>query len=73
MTRSAACARFHGQMGMFTRALDLHSQPRRRRPAAGLSEDAVLNANYILRASEGPMSPAFEGYCMHEALFSDGF
>ena len=26
---------FHGQMGMFTRALDLYPQPRRRRPAAG--------------------------------------
>ncbi len=26
---------FHGQMGMFTRALDLHPQPRRRRPEAG--------------------------------------
>ena len=26
---------FHGQMGMFVRALDLHAEPRRRRPAPG--------------------------------------
>jgi len=65
------CA-FHGQMGMFTRALAYilsHGADGLRQVA----EDAVLNANYILARLKGVMSPAFEGYCMHEALFSDAF
>ena len=65
------CA-FHGQMGMFTRALAYilsHGADGLRQVA----EDAVLNANYILARLKPVMSPAFEGYCMHEALFSDGF
>jgi glycine dehydrogenase subunit 2 len=65
------CA-FHGQMGMFTRALAYILS----HGADGLkqvAEDAVLNANYILARLSPLMSPAFEGYCMHEALFSDAF
>ena len=65
------CA-FHGQMGMFTRALAYilsHGADGLRQVA----EDAVLNANSILARLNPLMSPAFEGYCMHEALFSDGF
>ncbi len=65
------CA-FHGQMGMFTRALAYilsHGADGLRQVA----EDAVLNANYVLARLKPVMSPAFEGYCMHEALFSDGF
>lgn len=65
------CA-FHGQMGMFTRALAYILS----HGADGLkqaAEDAVLNANYILARLSGVMSPAFPGYCMHEALFSDAF
>ncbi|MBU6320104.1 MAG: aminomethyl-transferring glycine dehydrogenase subunit GcvPB [Alphaproteobacteria bacterium] len=65
------CA-FHGQMGMFTRALSYilsHGADGLRQVA----EDAVLNANYIQASLRGVMSPAFEGYCMHEALFSDAF
>ena len=65
------CA-FHGQMGMFTRALAYilsHGADGLRQVA----EDAVLNANYILARLRPIMSPAFEGYCMHEALFSDAF
>jgi len=65
------CA-FHGQMGMFTRALAYilsHGADGLRQVA----EDAVLNANYILARLKPLMSPAFEGYCMHEALFSDAF
>ena len=63
---------FHGQMGMFTRALayilshgadGLHQ-------AAG---DAVLNANYLLARLSAVMTPAFPGPCMHEALFDDRF
>ena len=65
---------FHGQMGMFTRAMaymlshgadGLHT-------AAG---DAVLNANYVLASLKDVMSAPFgaTGPCMHEALFDDSF
>jgi glycine dehydrogenase subunit 2 len=63
---------FHGQMGMFTRALTYilsHGADGLRQ----VSEDAVLNANYILRQLEDVLDApfAFSGPCMHEALFSD--
>ncbi len=63
---------FHGQMGMFTRALAYilsHGADGLRQVA----EDAVLNANYILRSLEGTLDAPFaaSGPCMHEALFSD--
>ena len=63
---------FHGQMGMFTRALAYIMS----HGADGLrqvSGDAVLNANYILRSLEGTLDAPFahSGPCMHEALFSD--
>ncbi|WP_133366602.1 aminomethyl-transferring glycine dehydrogenase subunit GcvPB [Qipengyuania sediminis] len=63
---------FHGQMGMFTRALTYILS----HGADGLkqvAEDAVLNANYILRSLEDVLDAPFgaSGPCMHEALFSD--
>ena len=63
---------FHGQMGMFTRALSYILS----HGADGLkqvAEDAVLNANYILRSLEDVLDApfAFSGPCMHEAIFSD--
>ena len=63
---------FHGQMGMFTRALTYilsHGADGLRQVA----EDAVLNANYILRSLETVLDAPFaaSGPCMHEALFSD--
>ncbi|MFV0623739.1 aminomethyl-transferring glycine dehydrogenase subunit GcvPB [Sphingomonas sp. ac-8] len=63
---------FHGQMGMFTRALSYILS----HGADGLkqvSEDAVLNANYVLRQLEDVLDAPFggSGPCMHEALFSD--
>ena len=65
-------AAFHGQMGMFTRALTYILS----HGADGLkqvSEDAVLNANYVLRSLDGDLDAPFgaSGPCMHEALFSD--
>jgi len=65
-------AAFHGQMGMFTRALAYILS----HGADGLkqvAEDAVLNANYVLRSLEGELDAPFgkSGPCMHEALFSD--
>ncbi|MBY6129594.1 aminomethyl-transferring glycine dehydrogenase subunit GcvPB [Qipengyuania aquimaris] len=63
---------FHGQMGMFTRALSYilsHGADGLRQVA----EDAVLNANYILRSLDDVLDAPFghSGPCMHEALFSD--
>ncbi|MBM3596202.1 MAG: glycine dehydrogenase subunit 2 [Alphaproteobacteria bacterium] len=63
---------FHGQMGMFTRALAYILS----HGADGLqqvAEDAVLNANYVLRRCEDLLQAPFaaSGPCMHEALFSD--
>ena len=63
---------FHGQMGMFTRALTYMLS----HGADGLkqvAEDAVLNANYILRSLDDVLDAPFgrSGPCMHEALFSD--
>jgi len=63
---------FHGQMGMFTRALTYILS----HGADGLkqvAEDAVLNANYVLRSLESVLDAPFaaSGPCMHEALFSD--
>lgn len=63
---------FHGQMGMFTRALAYilsHGADGLRQVA----EDAVLNANYLLRSLEDTLDAPFaaSGPCMHEALFSD--
>lgn len=63
---------FHGQMGMFTRALAYmlsHGADGLRQVA----EDAVLNANYVLRSLEDALDAPFAGSgpCMHEALFSD--
>ncbi|UZK70880.1 aminomethyl-transferring glycine dehydrogenase subunit GcvPB [Sphingomonas sp. S1-29] len=63
---------FHGQMGMFTRALSYimsHGADGLRQVA----EDAVLNANYVLRSLEGTLDAPFAGSgpCMHEALLSD--
>ncbi len=63
---------FHGQMGMFTRALAYILS----HGADGLkqvAEDAVLNANYILRSLEDVLDAPFakSGPCMHEAIFSD--
>ena len=63
---------FHGQMGMFVRALAYmmsHGSDGLRQA----SEDAVLNANYVLARLKDVMTPAFPGPCMHEALFDDGF
>jgi glycine dehydrogenase subunit 2 len=63
---------FHGQMGMFTRALAYILS----HGADGLkqvAEDSVLNANYILRSLADVLEAPFakSGPCMHEVIFSD--
>jgi glycine dehydrogenase subunit 2 len=65
------CA-FHGQMGMYVRALAYMLS----HGADGLkqvAEDAVLNANYVLASLKDVMSASYDGPCMHEALFDDRF
>jgi len=65
------CA-FHGQMGMFVRAL-AYMMSHGGNGLRQVSEDAVLNANYLLARLQHEFSPAFAGTCMHEALFDDRF
>ncbi|MHA1598350.1 MAG: aminomethyl-transferring glycine dehydrogenase subunit GcvPB, partial [Alphaproteobacteria bacterium] len=63
---------FHGQMGMFIRALSFmmsHGSDGLRQA----SSDAVLNANYLLAQLKDTLSPSFDGPCMHECLFDDSF
>jgi glycine dehydrogenase subunit 2 len=63
---------FHGQMGMFVRALAYmmsHGSDGLRQVAS----DAVLNANYLLAELKDTLSAPFPGPCMHEALFDDRF
>jgi glycine dehydrogenase subunit 2 len=66
------CA-FHGQMGMFVRAMT-YMISHGRVGVRQASEDAVLSANYILVSLKDVMSAPFgDGPCMHEALFDDSF
>jgi glycine dehydrogenase subunit 2 len=62
---------FHGQMGMFVRALCFilsHGSDGLRQAA----EDAVLSANYVRASLNDVMSAPFgDRICMHEALFDD--
>ena len=63
---------FHGQMGMFIRALAYMMS----HGADGLrqaSSDAVLNANYLMASLRDELTLAFDGPCMHEVLFDDRF
>jgi glycine dehydrogenase subunit 2 len=64
---------FHGQMGMFVRAMSYmlsHGSDGMRQA----SEDAVLNANYVRAGLRDVMSQPFgDRVCMHEVLFDDSF
>ncbi|MDJ1157843.1 aminomethyl-transferring glycine dehydrogenase subunit GcvPB [Chelatococcus sp. SYSU_G07232] len=64
---------FHGQMGMFVRALSYmlsHGTDGLRQA----SEDAVLNANYVRAGLADLLSqPSGNRPCMHEVLFDDGW
>ncbi len=66
-------AAFHGQMGMFVRALAYMMS----HGADGIrqaSEDAVLNANYVRARLRDVLSQPFgDRQCMHEVLFDDRF
>jgi glycine dehydrogenase subunit 2 len=63
---------FHGQMGMFVRALT-YMMSHGSDGLKQVAEDAVLNANYLRVRLQDVLSLAFPGTCMHEVLFDDGF
>ncbi len=61
---------FQGQFGVYVRALSYMMSM----GADGLkqvSEDAVLNANYILSQLSNDYHVPYDGYCMHECLLTD--
>ncbi|MBM3489349.1 MAG: glycine dehydrogenase subunit 2 [Alphaproteobacteria bacterium] len=63
---------FHGQMGMFIRAL-AYMLSHGGDGLKQVAEDAVLTANYVLARVGDVLSPSFPGPCMHECLFDDRF
>lgn len=63
---------FHGQMGMFVRAL-AYMLSHGGDGLAQVSADAVLSANYLLARLQDTLSVSFPGPCMHEVLFDDRF
>ncbi len=64
---------FHGQMGMFVRAL-AYMLSFGEDGIRQASEDAVLNANYVRAGLKDVMSQPFgDCICMHEVLFDDSF
>ena len=63
---------FHGQIGMFVRAL-AYMMSLGGDGLAQASGDAVLAANYVMAALAEVMTPSYPGPCMHEVLFDDRF
>ncbi len=63
---------FHGQMGMFVRAL-AYMMSHGGDGLAQASGDAVLNANYLMALVGDTLSAPYPGPCMHEVLFDDRF
>lgn len=64
---------FHGQMGMFVRAL-AYMMAQGSDGIRQASEDAVLNANYVrARLADVLSQPYGDRLCMHEVLFDDRF
>jgi len=61
---------FQGQFGMAVRAL-AYMMSHGNDGLKQVAEDAVLNANYILSQLGNDYYVPFEGYCMHECLFTD--
>lgn len=74
-TRHTACGRikgYLGQFGMHVRALAYmmsHGSDGLRQ----VSEDAVLNANYVLSQLKQDYHVAYTGPCMHECLLTDKY
>ena len=69
---SGRLSAFQGQMGMFVRAL-AYMMSHGGDGLQQVAEDAVLNANYLKARLKDLITPAFDGWCMHEALFDDSW
>ncbi len=63
---------FHGQMGMFVRALS-YMLSHGGDGLAQVAADAVLNANYLLARLKDTFSVPYDERCMHEVVFDDRF
>ena len=63
---------WHGQMGMFVRAL-AYLMSHGGDGLAQVAEDAVLNANYVRVGLQDHYSMPYDGICMHEVLCDDQF
>ena len=61
---------FQGQFGMFVRALS-YMKSHGSNGLKQVSEDAVLNANYILAKLSDDYHVPYAGPCMHECLLTD--
>ena len=72
LSPSGRLTAFFGQMGMFVRAL-AYMVSQGGDGIKQASEDAVLNANYVLAALKDVFSVPYDGLCMHEVLFDDQF
>jgi glycine dehydrogenase subunit 2 len=73
--RETTCGRlkgFQGQFGMHVRALS-YMLSHGRDGLKQVSEDAVLNANYIQVSLKDDYHAPFEGPMMHEALFTEKY
>ena len=63
---------FQGHFGMFVRALS-YMKSLGKDGLKQASEDAVLNANYILHHLKNDFDVPFDNFCMHECLLTDKF
>ena len=61
---------FYGQFALMVRAL-CYILSNGKEGIKQISQDAVLNANYILAHLKDYYHVPYDGYCMHECLFSD--
>jgi glycine dehydrogenase subunit 2 len=63
---------FHGQFGVMVRAL-AYMQSHGSDGLKQVSEDAVLNANYLLHYLKEDFHVPYKGSCMHECLLTDKY
>ncbi len=71
--RETSCGRlkgYQGQFGMFVRALT-YMMSHGSDGLKQVSEDAVLNANYVLSQLKDDYHVPYDGPCMHECLLTD--
>ena len=62
---------FHGNFGVLVRALT-YIKSLGAEGLRAISENAVINANYVLARLRGPYRLPYDRPCMHEVVFSGG-